>query len=87
MNVRGDFLGPPHSTITRALTCKVKKRSNDQELIHSDPRVFFFFLYLISPTNLENRFEVSFNDFEIWRNFLLDFLTSQNAKIEFYITK
>ena len=36
MNVRGDFLGPPHGTTTRALICKVKKISNDQELIQSD---------------------------------------------------
>ena len=36
MNVRGDFLGPPHGT-TKSSDMQSKKISNDQEPIQSDP--------------------------------------------------
>ena len=35
MNVRGDFLGPPHGTTTRALICKVKVKPH--QLPCNDP--------------------------------------------------
>ena len=35
MNVRGDFLGPPRGTTSRALICKVKRSPETKEAFQS----------------------------------------------------
>ena len=41
MNVRGDFLGPPHGTTTRALICKVKRSKTSADFEETKPEKYY----------------------------------------------